>query len=923
MMKKYITILFFIFLSYPLWAQEEADMFCQGRLENGLTYYIRHTNAAPGRADFYLVQNVGALMEDENQNGLAHFLEHMAFNGSENFPEGIPHFLNRRGIRQFNAQTGQDETVYYISSAPTRDPLLVDSCVMVLRDWSGCLLLLPKEIDKERGVIFEERRIRRDVNARIREQTAPYVFNGSKYAIHNIIGLPEVLANFTPEELRAYYHDYYRPDLQAVIIVGDVDAAAMETRVKALFGVFPKREHPRSREVYTISDNPSPFYVQVTDGELTEPSITLLKRIPATPPVSLKDMMKENLIRQFYNRIVEKHLSAYFDTQDPDFLTTQVNYGRLVRHYNQWRIYVQAYPHKERQALQELVEQLERIHRFALNDRELQEQIRAYCPQLEENEAYKDKLSNEVYVQIYQNNFLEGKPITSIDEDLALTRTILAELKAEDLQAWVKTWYDNDCNWTFIVQGNDAAYPFPPAAEIAAILRDVRKADMAPLDLEVKAVPLMDFEPAAGKIIREKKIALPEAEEWTLANGCRVYYKSTDTDGIKVSLMGESPGGTSLLPAEDLPSATALTDLMLRSGLYHHDRRTLEAILRDHTVSASLSLGETFEGVAGYCDAPDAEMMFQLVYLFFEQPRFNRDDFDKYVYLNKMQRVNAPRTVNDTIGEQMQRLRLTESPRLWKTDARFFDAMSYDKMTAIFHDRFQDASDFCFYLTGNISREEAQRLVARYLGALPAIHRSEKPVRYDFCRRGSMTETIEANLPDERYLVNIGFNNRLKLRPADQLCLDIIEQVLSGRYREEIREEQGGAYGVNVKAVYTDDPEALQSLAIDFQSSVQKGDQMRAIVHDQIRRLTDEGPTAEEVEDAVLLMKKGRASMLANRGNAHWMEALRYYARTGQNLDTPATFEKVIDRIRPRDVQALARKFFTTAECVDIVIKSK
>lgn len=918
-----LLLLSVAFLSVPGFAQDSTGIFRHGKLDNGLTYYVRHTTASPGNADFYLVQNVGALMEDDHQNGLAHFLEHMAFNGSEHFPEGIPHFLNRHGIRQFNAQTGQDETVYYISQVPVRNAALLDSCLMVLRDWSGYLLLDPAEIDKERGVIFEERRMRRDVNARIREQTDAAVFNGSKYATHNIIGLPEILANFTPDELRAYYHDYYRPDLQAVIIVGDMDADAMEKRVKALFSAIPKRVNPKPRKVYTIPDNDRPAYVRVIDGEISQPSIMLLKRVRKTPPASLKAMMKENLLRQFYNRIMEKHLSAYYDTQDPDFLATQVSYGTMVRHYDQWRVYLQAYPHKERQALQELMEEIERIHRFAFNESELKEQIAAYLPALEENEKYKDQLSNDVYVQIYRNNFLEGKPITSVDEDLVLTREILAELIPGDLQRWVDAWYGNDRNWTFVMQGNDSTYQYPAATEIAAVISGVRQAEIAPLDLELKAVPLLDSLPAGGRIVREKKIKPLDAEEWTLANGCRVYYKFTDTDGLKVSLMGESPGGTSLLPAKDLPSATALTDLMLRSGLYRHDKRMLEAILKDHTVSASLTLGETFEGTGAFCDNNDAELMFQLVYLFFEHPRFSRDDFDKYVYLNKMQYLRTSRTANDTLGETLRRLRMTESPRLWTEDDRFFDAMSYDKMVTIYRDRFRDASDFRFYLTGNISREQARKLAERYLGSLPSVYRHEKPVYYDFRRKGSLTETITANLPDDRYVVNIGFNNHLKLRPSERLCLDVTEQVLSGRYREEIREAEGGAYGVDVKMSYTDDPEAVQSLAIGFQSSVAKGERMRTIVHEQIRALTTDGPTEEEVEDALLVMKKGRAALLANRGNAHWMEALRWYARTGKDMDSPALFEKVIDKICPRDVQTAARRFFSTAECVDIVIKSK
>lgn len=923
-MTKYKLLLSF-FLVLPLFAmaQDGPEVFRKGKLDNGLTYYIRHTEVQPGRADFYLVQNVGALMEEDNQNGLAHFLEHMAFNGSENFPEGIPHFLKRRGVTRFNAHTAQDETVYYMNFVPARDLGLVDSCLLVLRDWSGFLLLDPREIDKERGVIFEERRTRRNAESRLREQTDPVVYNHSKYATHNIIGTVEVLSRFTPGELRAYYTDFYRPDLQAVVVIGDIDVGRTENRVKTLFGVIPKRENPKPRQVYGIPDNAEPMYVKATDREVTEPSMLLIKRTKAAPAASLKEMMKDNLLRLFYNRIVSKSIQDYVDNGEPAFAVTSVSFGDLVRHYSSLSILVQAYKGQDSEALRDVLRELERIHRFGLNDRALKEQVDKYMVGLDGTEQHKTRLSNEVYAEIYQNNFLEGKPITSIDEDIALSREILAELTAADLQQWVAAWYDTPENWVFVMQGNDEAYPFPAREEIMKIMQEVKAEKLEPHDYTIHAVPLMDFEVKGGEVVKTRRISMLGGEEWTLSNGCKVYYKYTNTDGMKISLLGQSPGGMSLVAAEDLPSAMALEDLKTASGIYKHDSRMMEEIMKGRQVSTGVELGETYEGVSGVCDSTDVEVMFQLIYLFFEKPRFERKDFERYVYYNKMQARETPRTVNDTVNEAITRLRLVESPRLWKEDEKFYEAMSYDKMVEIYKDRFSDASDFRFYLTGNISREAAQRLVARYLGAIPSLYRKEKPVKYDFRRKGSMTETIEANIPDDKYIVSIEFNNRLKLKPKEELCMDILGMALSDCYRSVIREDEGGSYGVNVAASANHDPVFRQSVAVNFETSVEKGDRMRAIVHEQIRRLTDEGIDEDMVEDAVLRMKKGRANVLKNRGNAHWMEALRYYAAHGGNIDDPALFEKVIDKIRAEDVQALARKFFATAECVDIVVKSK
>lgn len=922
-MKKVVLQILLLFLLEPVFAQEPAVRFLHGKLGNGLTYYIRHTAMEPGYADFYLVQNVGALMEEDNQNGLAHFLEHMAFNGSESFREGIPRFLERRGIKKFNAHTGQDETVYYMNRVPTRDQGLVDSCILVMRDWSGFLLLKPEEIDKERGVILEERRTRRNLSMRMAEQTNPYLYNHSKYATHDVIGSPEVINTFTPDELRAYYQDFYRPDLQAVIIVGDIDVEAVKARVEHWFGPIPARVHPKPRLVYEIPDNTEPLYVKAIEKEVPAPSITLMKRVRQQPFASAREMMKSNLLNRFYNSIMVKHLQAYMDKRDPVFLTTMVSYDPLVRNYNVWNILLQPYPHKDREALKQLMEEIERVHRFALNDQELKEQVDTYRQGLADTEKHKDQLSNKVYVQIYQNNFLEGKPITTVEEDLAVSKEILSGLTAADMKEWLASWNQDDKNWVFIMQGNDPAYDFPDSGEVQQIMKEAREAELSPDDYTVKAAPLMDFEVKGGEIVHEKKIGMLGGEEWTLGNGCKVYYKFSDQDGVKVSLLGERAGGKSLLDAGDLPSAQALSDLIMVSGVYKHDARTLQEILKGHQVNVSISLGNDFEGMSGVCDRVDAEMMFRLLYLFIEKPRFNRDDFDKYVYLSQMEVQNTPPTVNDTIQEQLRRLKMEDSPRLWKEDSRFYEAMSFDTMVRIYKDRFQNVSDFRFYLVGNIGREEARELVTRYLGALPGVHRKEKVVKYDLRKKGSFTETIEANIPDEKYMVNIEYRNTLKLKPEENLCLDILRMVLSNRYRDIIREEEGGSYGVQVGVSYGMEPERRQFLGISFESSVEKGDRMRSIVHEQIRKLITDGVDETEVEDGVLMMKKGRAGMLKNRGNAHWMEALRYYADTGKNLDDPALFEKVIDRINARKVQEVARKFFDTAECQDVVIRSR
>lgn len=918
---KIVFLFIFLFLESVTLTARDTTEYRHGRLDNGLTYYIRHTALQKGKADFYLVQNVGAMMEEDNQNGLAHFLEHMAFNGTENFPKGIQSFLKSRGVTQFNAYTGQDETVYHINRVPTNSDGLVDSCILILRDWSGFLLLDPVEIDKERGVILEERRLRQNVGSRLHDQTDRYIFNGSKYAVHNTIGLEEIIKNFTPAELRAYYTDFYRPDQQAVIIVGDIDAGRVEREVIRLFNPIPKRVNPKPRMVYEIPENTVPIYCKAFDKELPGNSILLIKRHRLAPPASLDEMMRNNLLSKFYSDIVRKYLSRYINDESPDFMETMVSVRKLVRNYQSLNIMVNPYPGKDREALQQLLEELERIRRFAFTPQELQEQISRYLEGLDETEKAQAHLSNDVYVQLYQNNFLEGNPVTTITEDIALSRKILAAMTVQDMQRWMSRW-EGDANWVFVMQGNDPGYDFPTAEEISGILKDVRAKELTPKDNTLKVVPLLDFDVHGGKIVKESHLKKFGAEKWILSNGVTVYFKQVKLEKGVISLTGESPGGRSLLAVEDLPFAAALDRLMLRTGIYKHDARMFEEIMKNHKVNVNLRLGAVTEDVRCGCDSTDVEMMFQLVYLALAHPRFDREDFEKFVYQSKMEYERTPKTVMDSVGEAVQKLRLTESPRRWKEDDRFFDAMDYDKMVAVFKDRFGDASDFTFYLTGDISREEAFRLAGQYLGALPASGRKEKAVNYDFLRRGSFKEDIVADLPDEKYLVNIEFHNYRRLNQMEQLALDMLQRILKDRYMAEIREEHGGAYGIDVTSSYMEQGEPHVSLGVYFQSSLDKGPMMRDLVHSQIRTVIDKGVEQEEMDDLILLLKKSVSRDSGPGGNSYWTNVLYTYVTKGKDM-TRANEElkKIADRIGVKDVQALARKFFPTADCFDFVIR--
>lgn len=919
-MKKYLLFIF-VLLTSSLYAQEKADPdFRHGKLSNGFTYYVRHTAFEPGYAEFYLVQNVGALMEEDHQNGLAHFLEHMAFNGSVSFPEGIPAFLKRRGVAQPNAYTGQDETVYYINRVPTGDPGLVDSCLLILHDWSGFLTLAPEAIEKERGIILEERRLRRDLQMRMEEQVRPLLYNGSKYAYHDVIGKEEVLKNFTRQELQDYYHDYYRPDQQAAIVVGDIDVEKVEKEIIRLFSPIPKRENPKPRVVYEIPDHETSLYAKVIDKEVPGNAVILMKRIKEEQPASLEEMMKNNLLKLFYQNIVQRELRNYLREYNPDFLQANINYQGLTRGYGSLYLFVRAYPGKDRQALRQLLELLDRINRTALNAENVQEEIDRYLNGLDESDKKGNRFPNGVYVNMYQATFLENKPFTTIADDMAISRRILGDMKAGDLQKWVKKWYDDDKNWVFIMQGNDSTYSFPTQPEILSIMQEVKNSELSGSGPSVIAQPLIDFEIQPGQIVKSRKLKKLNAEQWTLSNGLTVYYKYNNYEKGKTTLFGIGKGGKSLLKAEDLPSADALNALMLQSGIYHHDDRMMSAIMKNKKAAMMLQLGAESQTINASAEGDDVDSLFCLVYLQLTHPRFSRDEFEKFTYSGEQDFLSRPRTVEDTLAEWMRRMHYIDSPRLWKQDTAYYRSMDFDRMKDIYEECYGNPFGFTFYLVGDLPAGRARLLVEKYLASLPVSARNTHPIHYNFERRGSVKETLSAGIPENKYIVDIEFFNFLRLSPKERLAFRLLQHILQDRYHYSIREKEGGSYSIDVQAVAG---EKEQFLGVTFESSSDKGDRMREEVHRQIQQLIEEGIPEEDFRDQVFLFKRNLEKRTFQPTNATWVNEMKQYLETKQFTESNALLEKRIDELRPSDVQKIARKFFATAECKDLGVKSR
>lgn len=934
LMKKIILVLIQVLFLSGMYAQD-LDLTQKvpfdpeirtGKLENGITYYLKHNEEPKERASFYFIQNVGALLEDDNQNGLAHFLEHMAFNGTKHFEgKGILNFLEKNGVAfgsNINAYTSQTETVYNLSDVPTTKPGLVDSCLLVLHDWSDYLLLTDEEIDAERGVISEEWRTRRDASFRIRAQMFPVLFKGSKYAVRDVIGDLDVIKNFEYETIRKFYHDWYRSDLQAVVVVGDIDVDEVEAKVKELFSGIKAVDNHRERTGYKIPEHDETNYVLATDKEASQSSISIYIRHDNKDEQdkTLNDLRDTHIIN-LYNSMLRLRISELLQKGTPPFITGQSAFGGFVRFYNAYSISVTANPNQEDVALEAILTETERVKRHGFAATELERAKTNLLTQMESAYKQKDKISNNRHSREIQQYFLTNAPTPGFDFEMAFVKKVLPGITVEEINAKAKQWLV-DKNRTIIISGPSEGVKHLTEAETFAIIDKVKQAEIAPYVDEVAAASLISKDLKGSKIIFSKKLPEFDAVEWKLGNRVKVVYRHADYEKDAVSLNSFSLGGNSLFGDEYVPSSMMANQFINAYGVGDFDAISLQKMLTGKKVTVTPNIGSLTEGISGTTTPKDIETMLQLVYLYFENPRFDADAHNalkgRYAaYMSNM--ANDPRKI---MQDSMSMILTDYHSRTRIMNAEFFDEVKLDFIEEMYKDRIKDASDFTFFIVGNIDEKTLKPLVEKYLGSLTDIKREEtwrdNQVK---APEGRTEKEIEIALAVPKSTVNVIYKNNMEYTQRNRLGLSIIKAVLDLRYTETIREEEGGTYGVGVRASTTHYPKSEASLSMFFDCDPEKADHLKSIVYQEIEKIIKDGPTAVDLNKSVKNMLKIREqSKLHNR---YWMSSLYTYYYHGINTNDPANYEDILKEFTIEDIKEIATAFFTDADEIDVVFKPK
>ncbi|WP_439185553.1 M16 family metallopeptidase [Carboxylicivirga taeanensis] len=893
----------------------------KGVLSNGLTYYLKRHNNPKGMASFYIYQNVGAVLETDKQDGLAHFLEHMAFNGTNTFPgKSMLDMLERNGVKfgkDVNAYTAKNETVYNISRVPTKHNGLVDSCLIILRDWCDELSLDEQEIDAERGVIAEEWRTRRTAGFRIQNEIAPTIYNGSIYAYRDVIGELDVIKNFDPEDLRAFYRQWYRTDLQAIAIVGDIDVDAVEERVIELFSAIPPVEYPTERKNIIIPDNTEPMYVQVTDKEYKNVSINLRIRHAKTSDNTLESL-KESYVSSFFNALMKGRYRELLLTGQVPFLSAKTAYGTMARGYNAFNLYVTANVGKELQAFEAAYTELQRVVKHGFTQTEL-ERLKANMLVSVENSYNKRKsINSDSYCKAIKRAYLEGAVISDAQFKYDFAKEIIPGITVEEVSA-VASKYLSTINRAFVVTGPQKAEVLTiTQKEIEAIMAKVERSILKPyVDATLTNTVLMSTTAVPGEIVEEKSIDLFKAEEWTFSNGAKVVFKQVDNNTNSVILAASSHGGSSLYEVADLPSFRAASGFVSGFGLGAHDPVQLKKLMAGKTAACSYKLGVYGESLSAKAKVQDLETMFQLLYMRFEEPRFDRRAFDQLMERNYYNVKNEVKTAKTIIRDTLSLLNANGNPRVLNFDKDYLDKIDFERMKDIYFERLSNGGDFTFFIVGDVDAETLKPFVEEYIGAINSTGKVEEWANNgDYFPKGRNEHRIQVPMDEPKATVNLKMRSDAHYSRETIIHHNILGSILNLRFTENIREKEGGTYGVGVRPTASRIPEMKLGLEIIFDCDPAKADYLKKLVYKELKTVQKTVQQAD-LDKVVLNMKKNSRKALKN--NNYWLSVLQKYYETGENRMAPEYFEEVINRVTTKDITKAAKRFFKKADVLDVV----
>ena len=899
--------------------------YMKSMIENMLN--ARHNELPEKRADFYIAQKVGSILEEDNQRGLAHFLEHMCFNGTKNFPDKtLIQYLESIGVKfgeNLNAYTSIDETVYNISNVPVIRDGVVDSCLLILHDWADDLTLDPKEIDSERGVIHEEWRTSTNAMMRMYEKALPTLYPESKYAYRLPIGIMEVVDNFPYQALRDYYEKWYRPDQQGIVVVGDIDVDKIEAKIKKIFSPIKMPDNPAEREYFQVPDNKETIVAIETDKEQANPVAYLYYKHEAIPNEQKGNMdyLVVNYMKSMIENMLNARLNELTQTANPPFIFAQVSDQEFLisKTKDAFTGIVASKEDGIDSAITAIVREIERVHKFGFTASEYARAKADYLRMLESAYNERNKVKNGAYVDEYVRHFIDNEPIPGIENEYAIMNQIVPNLSVEMVNSLIPALVTDSNLVVNVFFPEKEGLKVPSKEKILAAVNKVKAETLTAYEDKVSDEPLISEKPQGGKITKQENGPFGSTI-LTLSNGVRVILKSTDFKADEIRMRAFSPGGSSLFPNDEIININVMNDVASIGGLGNFSNVDLEKVLAGKKASVSASVGGNTEGLSGSCSPKDFETLMQLVYLSFTAPRMDNDAFTSFK--NRLQASLANQEANPmtALQDTLQKALYMGHPRTIRMKADMVDKIDYAKVMEMYKDRFKDASDFTFIFVGNIKPEEVEPLIATYLGALPSVNRKEtfRDNHIDM-RQGDYKNIFSKKLETPKASVLVINNGKCAYTLKNQIMMSMLSQILNIMYTESVREKEGGTYGVSAFGSLTKYPKEKAVLQIYFDTDPAKRAKMTDIILNELNQFVDQGPSAENLNKVKeFMLKKYKENA---KENSYWVNILGEYFWEGTDMNTGYT--NTVNSITAKDLQEFTKALLEQNNRVEVSMTSE
>ncbi len=889
-----------------------------GQLDNGLKYFIRKNSKPENRAQLWLVVNAGSILEDEDQLGLAHFTEHMAFNGTKNFEkQELVSYLESIGMQfgpEINAYTGFDETVYMLQ-LPTDSIELMEKGFMILEDWAHNISFEEEEIDKERGVVIEEWRLGRGADMRMQDKQLPVIFKGSLYADRLPIGKMEILESFDQQVIKRFYRDWYRPDLMAVIAVGDFDEKRIKEKIYEHFSQIGLADERRERKSYEVPDHEETLFAIATDPEATYTIVSVYYKNDPFEAETVGDY-KVLLMQQVFSRMFNQRLYELLNQAEPPFLVSYGGRGDIVRTKSIYALQAAVRENGIEKGLEALLSEAQRVREFGFTSAELERAKTKIIRQYEQFYEEREKSESSSFASEYSRHFLEGECIPGIEFEYEMAMNLVPEISLDEINQLMGKWI-TEHNRVILLSGPESA-EIPKESELLAVFDRVGEKELTAYDDGFSDQPLMDEIPEQASIVSENYIDTLGVTEWTLSNGVKLVLKPTDFKNDEILFQSFSPGGTSLASNQDYISADMAVDVIRESGMGKFGKTDLDKKLSDKIVSVFPYISTLDEGFTGSSSNKDIETMFQLIYLYMTQSRIDSTGFLSYQSRMKGFIENRSADPESAFYDTLMVTMAQYHPRVRPWSEELLDEMNMEKSFKFYNDRFADASDFIFFIVGSFTVDEIKPLVTTYLGNLPSINRKETWKDTGITPpQGVIKKEVRKGI-EPKSRVSMYFTGPFEYSRENSYTLNAMTSVLRIKLREVLREDLGGTYGVSVGSSGTLFPRQEYQVSVSFGCSPERVEEMILNIFQVMDTLRKVGPGEDYVQKVSEQQKRSYETNL--KENGYWMRSLynAYYLKKDPVMiyRYPELFETLSEEM----IKDAAGKYLNTDNYVEVIL---